>query len=105
MCIYEKQYLDQVDEETGERWPAGPRRYSGHRPLSPGRFDAGTRVYHGGQRWPEARWGGTATVVHCIEMPDGTAEYLVRRDRPLLPGGDRLSWWASYHTDLADGEG
>lgn len=61
-------------------------------------FRPGTRVRHSGQRYWEAVRSGTATVVHYELQRDGTFEYWVLRDNPLLPDMDTATWWASYHT-------
>jgi hypothetical protein len=62
-------------------------------PLPPG-----TRVRHYGQQYDEAL-EGTATVLRAEEQRDGTYEYLVQRDKPLMPGmRNEPTYWASYHT-------
>lgn len=60
-----------------------------------------TRVHHSGQQWPEAQDRGTAEIIEAVAQRDGTYEYRVRRDEPLVPGGDLETWWASYRTNVA----
>ena len=61
----------------------------------------GDRVRHYGQQYLEAL-KGTATVLEVHPQGDGTTEYLVQRDAPLLPGmANEPTWWASYHTIAA----
>ena len=61
-------------------------------------FAPGSRVRHAGEQYEEAEYGGTATILE-IKGPFGHSwEYLVERDKPLLPGMDRQSWWASHTT-------
>lgn len=61
------------------------------------KFPVGSRVQHRGSK----------SVGEVIEVKgpysDGSFEYLIRADRPLMPGMSRESWWPSYHT-RAEGE-
>ena len=66
--------------------------------FGPPKFKPGDRVYHSGQQYPEAM-KGTATVLEVHPQGDGTTEYLVQRDAPIVPGmKNDPTWWASYHT-------
>lgn len=62
----------------------------------------GDRVHHRGVLW--SRWlgegQGWGTVMEAKPQHDGSTEYLVQPDEPLLPGGgNEPRWWASYHLD------
>lgn len=76
----------------------------------------GAHVHHQGSRWNywwdeddcrERPSSGWATVIRIkslndgtpYEYPDGSFEYEVRYDRPLVPEGSETGWWASYHID------
>lgn len=82
-------------------------------PLHPG-----TRVHHRGgiysRGWspeeqaaqPGSYWGTIEDVMRDDageprRYPDGSYEYRVLRDAPLLAGGSLVGEWASYHTDEA----
>jgi hypothetical protein len=68
------------------------------RDASEAKHQPGARVYHSGQQYPEAM-RGTATVLEVHPQGDGTFEYLVQRDQPVLPGmSNEPTFWASYHT-------
>lgn len=64
-------------------------------------YPHGARVRNYGEQWPEAMRRGTAAVLEAAPNPDGTYEYRVLRDEPLLPGTDCETWWSSRHTYLA----
>jgi hypothetical protein len=71
------------------------------------RIRVGQRVHHSGERWDEASWHGTATVLAVMENA-GSAwsksygqrdiEVIVLRDKPLLEGMSRVTEWANYRT-------
>lgn len=61
-------------------------------------FPEGTRVRNYSQQYTEAIRKGTATVLRFAPQHDGTYEYLVQRDEPIIPGAPIVSWWASYST-------
>lgn len=51
---------------------------------------AGDRVRH--------RNGWWGTILEAVPQGDGSTEYRVQRDKPLLPGmKNDPTWWASYH--------
>jgi hypothetical protein len=55
------------------------------------RFSTGDRVRHIGTR-------AVGVVLAMMPYPDGTFEYLVQKDEPLLPELRNVpTWWASYH--------
>ena len=58
----------------------------------------GTRVYHWrAQRYDEAV-RGTATVLAVEPRHAGGYEYLVQRDKPILPSmPNEPVYWANYH--------
>lgn len=67
-------------------------------------YPVGRRVRNYGEQWPEAIRNGTAEVREAKPQGDGTFEYRVLRDVPLV-GDRRESWWASYSTYAARDEG
>jgi hypothetical protein len=67
-------------------------------------YPAGLRVRNYGEQYDEAIHKGTAVIVEAKPQRDGTYEYRVRRDKPLVPGGDLETWWASYSTFVAINE-
>jgi hypothetical protein len=73
----------------------------------------GSRVKHSGQKYTEAYVDGTATVLAIMESVNsawsrkyGTrdVEFIILRDKPIVPEMSRVSNWASYRTELISGQ-
>ena len=68
-----------------ERWKAAPNALP--------RFSIGDRVMHIGTM-------AVGVVLGSMPSHDGTFEYLVQKDEPLLPGLRNVpTWWAGYHVE------
>jgi hypothetical protein len=65
---------------------------------TPALLPVGTRVRHIGEQYHRAFAVGTASVVGHAPALDGSTEYLVERDAPLLPGMSTRTQWAAYAT-------
>lgn len=69
--------------------------------VSPTGIVPGDRVRHVGERYSEAYDNGTAVVERMFGrmFQDGHhTEFVVRRDKPILDGGDSHGFWAGYAT-------
>lgn len=58
-------------------------------------FVLGIRVRHYGTK----RWG---KIIRIVPQGDGTFEYEIERDLPLLSMEFPTVWWASYHIDRSE---
>jgi hypothetical protein len=74
---------------------------SASQPAAQPLLPVGARVRHAAEQYPKAYRYGTATVTGYAVAGDGTTEYVVVRDQPLLPGGPTVAQWQTYRTDLA----
>lgn len=59
----------------------------------PSLIPVGTRVRHWNHQYTAAYLHGTGTVVGYAEARDGTPEYMVEHDEPILPGDSPLRQW------------
>jgi hypothetical protein len=62
-------------------------------------LEIGTRVYHHGERWAEAREFGTANVLEVKIVSGGGYEFLVQPDHPIAPDmPNDPRWWPGHFT-------